>query len=288
MKEKIFIVFVMLFLVSCGEMPNNSDNSSNNNNNNNFGSGLYNSPILVGDIVEKAASGIYVTGNDITNPSFPTVELTSNKTTTLVNGALSPVSVKQASIFEVVSAQSNNLEVITSCHTGLPSNNCMSTFTYKPACSGQVFSRVKLQADNGGATVINVMGNSTDYAAQCEKNVDDNITMQISDTSHYFKDINEIYYFTVDIDKPAKNGYRYSANGAANGFYYSYECFHSNNQKCTGFVQLLGKIGKFDCKGETEMKLDIKADYFEGAKKVTFTAQGFGLGHDDNYTCLPK
>lgn len=91
MKEKIFMVFVMLFLVSCGEMPNNSDNSSNNNNN--FGSGLYNSPILVGDIVEKPASGIYVTGNDITNPSFPTVELTSNKTTTLVNGALSPVSV---------------------------------------------------------------------------------------------------------------------------------------------------------------------------------------------------
>ena len=129
MKEKIFMVFVMLFLVSCGEMPNNSDNSSNNNNNNNFGSGLYNSPILVGDIVEKPASGIYVTGNDITNPTFLTVELTSNKTTTLVNGALSPVYVKQASIFEVVSAQSNNLEVITSCHTGLPSNNCMSTFT---------------------------------------------------------------------------------------------------------------------------------------------------------------
>lgn len=112
--------------------------------------------------------------------------------------------------------------------------------------------------------------------------------MKISSSSHYFNNINEIYYFTVELNKPAKNGYRYSANGAANGFYYSYECYHSDSKTCNGFIQLLGKIGRYECKGETELALKIKAEYFEGAKEVTFTAKGFGLGHDDNYTCLMK
>ena len=120
------------------------------------------------------------------------------------------------------------------------------------------------------------------------KNIEDNVTMKISSSSHYFNNINEIYYFTVELNKPAKNGYRYSANGAANGFYYSYECYHSDSKTCNGFIQLLGKIGRYECKGETELALKIKAEYFEGAKEVTFTAKGFGLGHDDNYTCLMK
>lgn len=281
MKEKIFMLITLLFLVSCGEIPEN--NSSNG-----YGSGLYSVPILMGDIVEKAATGIYVTGNDITNSNLPFVELSTNKMTTIVNGALSPVSVEQASIFEVVSASSNNLEVTTSCHTGLPMNNCMSSFIYKPSCSGQAASYVKLQADKGGAAVISVIGSSSDFATQCEKNVDDNVSMTISDSSHDFRNINEIFYFTVQIDKPAKNGYRYSVNGAANGFYYSYECYYVDNKTCNGFVQLIGKIGRYECKGETELVLQIKADYFEGKDEVTFTAGGFGVGHDDNYTCLMK
>lgn len=284
-KEKIFMVVVLIFLVSCGEVPENS----NNNGGGSYGLGLYSAPILMGDIVEKPATGIYVTGNDITSSTLPYVELSPSKITTIVYGNLSPVAVKQASIFEVVSALSDNLEVTTSCHTGLPMNNCMSSFIYKPKCSGQVSSNVKLQADKGGATVINVIGKTEDNGVQCEKNVDDNVTMTISDSSHYFKNINEIFYFTVNVDKPAKNGYRYSANGAANGFYYSYECYHSDNKTCNGFVQLLGKVGRYDCRdSETELALKIKADYFEGTKSVTFTAKGFGLGKDDNYTCMMK
>ena len=283
MKEKVFMVLVLLFLVACGELPEGSENNGNS-----YGLGLYSSPMLMGDIVEKAATGVYVEGTDITNPNLPFVELTPNKTTTIVNGKLSPVAVKQASIFEVVSAMNDSLEVTTSCHTGLPVNNCMSSFIYKPKCNGQVTSNIKLQADKGGAKVISVMGNADSFSTECEKNIEDNVTMKISSSSHYFNNINEIYYFTVELNKPAKNGYRYSANGAANGFYYSYECYHSDSKTCNGFVQLLGKIGRYECKGETELVLKIKAEYFEGAKEVTFTAKGFGPGHDDNYSCLMK
>ena len=75
----------------------------------------------------------------------------------------------------------------------------MSTFTYTPKCNGQVFSRVKLQADTGGAKVINVIGNAENFPKQCEKDLDDNITMTISDSHHQFKNINEILYYDVNI-----------------------------------------------------------------------------------------
>ena len=280
MKEKIFMIIVVLFLISCGEVFNNTADLEDSTS---YGLGLYNEPILVGDIVEKAANDIYVSGQDVEN-NFPTVTLKPNGTT-LVNGALSPISVKHASTFEVVSAISDNIHVITSCHTGLANNNCMSTFTYTPKCNGQVFSRVKLQADTGGAKVINVIGNAENFPKQCEKDLDDNITMTISDSHHQFKNINEIFYFSIDIDKPAKNGYKYSANGAVNGFYYSYECFYNNNKKCTGFVKLTGKIGAYQCMGATELNLKIRADYFEGAKSVNLNVKGLGIGRDKNYKC---
>lgn len=196
---------------------------------------------------------------------------------------------KNASFFEVTSMQKKDFLTTTSCHTSLPYSSCSTTFTYKPSCSGTDFTYLKLQADKSAPVIVTIAGHSDAFADNCSKYQLDNVTLSTDKASHRFTYSGETFYFTLKADKEIPEGFSFSTNGALNGFYYSYSCFAGDNT-CSGFAQFLGKVGQFECKGESTVSFKIYADPFstKGHTPVTITLYGAGTGRDENYPCQMK
>lgn len=279
---KKFVCLLIMFITACGS-DIVSDNSTSLNN-----SGIYAAPILYGDYVEKPGTSIVIKGDSFSDNTNSLIELSPNSSA-FIEAVLQPVSVKNASFFEVTSMQKKDFLTATSCHTSLPYSTCSTTFTYKPYCSGTDFTYLKLQADKSAPVIITVAGHSDEFADNCSKYQLDNVTLSTEKASHRFTYTGETFYFTLKADKELPEGFSYSTNGALNGFYYSYSCFLNDNT-CSGFAQFLGKVGQFECKGESTVSFKIYADPFstKGHIPVTITLYGAGIGKDENYPCKMK
>lgn len=279
---KKIVYLLLIFITACGgDIVSDSSTSSN-------GSGIYTALILSGDYVEKPATSIVLNSNSFSDNTNTLIELAPNASA-FVEAKLQPVSVKNASFFEVTSMQKKDFLTTTSCHTSLPYSSCSTTFTYKPSCSGTDFTYLKLQADKSAPVIVTIAGHSDAFADNCSKYQLDNITLSTDKASHHFTYSGETFYFTLKADKEIPEGFSFSTNGALNGFYYSYSCFAGDNT-CSGFAQFLGKVGQFECKGESTVSFKIYADPFstKGHTPVTITLYGAGTGRDENYPCQMK
>lgn len=279
---KKIVYLLLIFITACGgDIVSDSSTSSN-------GSGIYTALILSGDYVEKPATSIVLNSNSFSDNTNTLIELAPNASA-FVEAKLQPVSVKNASFFEVTSMQKKDFLTTTSCHTSLPYSSCSTTFTYKPSCSGTDFTYLKLQADKSAPVIVTIAGHSDAFADNCSKYQLDNITLSTDKASHRFTYSGETFYFTLKADKEIPEGFSFSTNGALNGFYYSYSCFAGDNT-CSGFAQFLGKVGQFECKGESSVSFKIYADPFstKGHTPVTITLYGAGTGRDENYPCQMK
>lgn len=279
---KKIVYLLLIFITACGgDIVSDSSTSSN-------GSGIYTALILSGDYVEKPATSILLNSNSFSDNTNTLIELAPNASA-FVEAKLQPVSVKNASFFEVTSMQKKDFLTTTSCHTSLPYSSCSTTFTYKPSCSGTDFTYLKLQADKSAPVIVTIAGHSDAFADNCSKYQLDNVTLSTDKASHRFTYSGETFYFTLKADKEIPEGFSFSTNGALNGFYYSYSCFAGDNT-CSGFAQFLGKVGQFDCKGESTVSFKIYADPFstKGHTPVTITLYGAGTGRDENYPCQMK
>lgn len=279
---KKIVYLLLIFITACGgDIVSDSSTSSN-------GSGIYTALILSGDYVEKPATSIVLNSNSFSDNTNTLIELAPNASA-FVEAKLQPVSVKNASFFEVTSMQKKDFLTTTSCHTSLPYSSCSTTFTYKPSCSGTDFTYLKLQADKSAPVIVTIAGHSDAFADNCSKYQLDNVTLSTDKASHRFTYSGETFYFTLKADKEIPEGFSFSTNGALNGFYYSYSCFAGDNT-CSGFAQFLGKVGQFECKGESTVSFKIYADPFstKGHTPVTITLYGAGTGRDENYLCQMK
>lgn len=279
---KKIVYLLLIFITACGgDIVSDSSTSSN-------GSGIYTALILSGDYVEKPATSIVLNSNSFSDNTNTLIELAPNASA-FVEAKLQPVSVKNASFFEVTSMQKKDFLTTTSCHTSLPYSSCSTTFTYKPSCSGTDFTYLKLQADKSAPVIVTIAGHSYAFADNCSKYQLDNVTLSTDKASHRFTYSGETFYFTLKADKEIPEGFSFSTNGALNGFYYSYSCFAGDNT-CSGFAQFLGKVGQFECKGESTVSFKIYADPFstKGHTPVTITLYGAGTGRDENYPCQMK
>ena len=279
---KKIVYLLLIFITACGgDIVSDSSTSSN-------GSGIYTALILSGDYVEKPATSIVLNSNSFSDNTNTLIELAPNASA-FVEAKLQPVSVKNASFFEVTSMQKKYFLTTTSCHTSLPYSSCSTTFTYKPSCSGTDFTYLKLQADKSAPVIVTIAGHSDAFADNCSKYQLDNVTLSTDKASHRFTYSGETFYFTLKADKEIPEGFSFSTNGALNGFYYSYSCFAGDNT-CSGFAQFLGKVGQFECKGESTVSFKIYADPFstKGHTPVTITLYGAGTGRDENYPCQMK
>lgn len=279
---KKIVYLLLIFITACGgDIVSDSSTSSN-------GSGIYTALILSGDYVEKPATSIVLNSNSFSDNTNTLIELAHNASA-FVEAKLQPVSVKNASFFEVTSMQKKDFLTTTSCHTSLPYSSCSTTFTYKPSCSGTDFTYLKLQADKSAPVIVTIAGHSDAFADNCSKYQLDNVTLSTDKASHRFTYSGETFYFTLKADKEIPEGFSFSTNGALNGFYYSYSCFAGDNT-CSGFAQFLGKVGQFECKGESTVSFKIYADPFstKGHTPVTITLYGAGTGRDENYPCQMK
>lgn len=279
---KKIVYLLLIFITACGgDIVSDSSTSSN-------GSGIYTALILSGDYVEKPATSIVLNSNSFSDNTNTLIELAPNASA-FVEAKLQPVSVKNASFFEVTSMQKKDFLTTTSCHTSLPYSSCSTTFTYKPSCSGTDFTYLKLQADKSAPVIVTIAGHSDAFADNCSKYQLDNITLSTDKASHRFTYSGETFYFTLKADKEIPEGFSFSTNDALNGFYYSYSCFAGDNT-CSGFAQFLGKVGQFECKGESTVSFKIYADPFstKGHTPVTITLYGAGTGRDENYPCQMK
>ena len=279
---KKIVYLLLIFITACGgDIVSDSSTSSN-------GSGIYTALILSGDYVEKPATSIVLNSNSFSDNTNTLIELAPNASA-FVEAKLQPVSVKNASFFEVTSMQKKDFLTTTSCHTSLPYSSCSTTFTYKPSCSGTDFTYLKLQADKSAPVIVTIAGHSDAFADNCSKYQLDNVTLSTDKASHRFTYSGKTFYFTLKADKEIPEGFSFSTNGALNGFYYSYSCFAGENT-CSGFAQFLGKVGQFECKGESTVSFKIYADPFstKGHTPVTITLYGAGTGRDENYPCQMK
>lgn len=279
---KKIVYLLLIFITACGgDIVSDSSTSSN-------GSGIYTALILSGDYVEKPATSIVLNSNSFSDNTNTLIELAPNASA-FVEAKLQPVSVKNASFFEVTSMQKKDFLTTTSCHTSLPYSSCSTTFTYKPSCSGTDFTYLKLQADKSAPVIVTIAGHSDAFADNCSTYQLDNVTLSTDKASHRFTYSGETFYFTLKADKEIPEGFSFSTNGALNGFYYSYSCFAGDNT-CSGFAQFLGKVGQFECKGESSVSFKIYADPFstKGHTPVTITLYGAGTGRDENYPCQMK
>ena len=279
---KKIVYLLLIFITACGgDIVSDSSTSSN-------GSGIYTALILSGDYVEKPATSILLNSNSFSDNTNTLIELAPNASA-FVEAKLQPVSVKNASFFEVTSMQKKDFLTTTSCHTSLPYSSCSTTFTYKPSCSGTDFTYLKLQADKSAPVIVTIAGHSDAFADNCSTYQLDNVTLSTDKASHRFTYSGETFYFTLKADKEIPEGFSFSTNGALNGFYYSYSCFAGDNT-CSGFAQFLGKVGQFECKGESSVSFKIYADPFstKGHTPVTITLYGAGTGRDENYPCQMK
>ena len=279
---KKIVYLLLIFITACGgDIVSDSSTSSN-------GSGIYTALILSGDYVEKPATSIVLNSNSFSDNTNTLIELAPNASA-FVEAKLQPVSVKNASFFEVTSMQKKDFLTTTSCHTSLPYSSCSTTFTYKPSCSGTDFTYLKLQADKSAPVIVTIAGHSDAFADNCSKYQLDNVTLSTDKASHRFTYSGETFYFTLKADKEIPEGFSFSTNGALNGFYYSYSCFAGDNT-CSGFAQFLGKVGQFECIGESTVSFKIYADPFstKGHTPVTITLYGAGTGRDENYPCQMK
>lgn len=279
---KKIVYLLLIFITACGgDIVSDSSTSSN-------GSGIYTALILSGDYVEKPATSILLNSNSFSDNTNTLIELAPNASA-FVEAKLHPVSVKNASFFEVTSMQKKDFLTTTSCHTSLPYSSCSTTFTYNPSCSGTDFTYLKLQADKSAPVIVTIAGHSDAFADNCSKYQLDNVTLSTDKASHRFTYSGETFYFTLKADKEIPEGFSFSTNGALNGFYYSYSCFAGDN-RCSGFAQFLGKVGQFECKGESTVSFKIYADPFstKGHTPVTITLYGAGTGRDENYPCQMK
>ena len=279
---KKIVYLLLIFITACGgDIVSDSSTSSN-------GSGIYTALILSGDYVEKPATSILLNSNSFSDNTNTLIELAPNASA-FVEAKLQPVSVKNASFFEVTSMQKKDFLTTTSCHTSLPYSSCSTTFTYKPSCSGTDFTYLKLQADKSAPVIVTIAGHSDAFADNCSTYQLDNVTLSTDKASHRFTYSGETFYFTLKADKEIPEGFSFSTNGALNGFYYSYSCFAGDNT-CSGFAQFLGKVGQFECKGESTVSFKIYADPFstKGHTPVTITLYGAGTGRDENYPCQMK
>lgn len=279
---KKIVYLLLIFITACGgDIVSDGSTSSN-------GSGIYTALILSGDYVEKPATSIVRNSNSFSDNTNTLIELAPNASA-FVEAKLQPVSVKNASFFEVTSMQKKDFLTTTSCHTSLPYSSCSTTFTYNPSCSGTDFTYLKLQADKSAPVIVTIAGHSDAFADNCSKYQLDNVTLSTDKTSHRFTYSGETFYFTLKADKEIPEGFSFSTNGALNGFYYSYSCFAGDNT-CSGFAQFLGKVGQFECKGESTVSFKIYADPFstKGHTPVTITLYGAGTGRDENYLCQMK
>lgn len=278
---KKIVYLLLIFITACGgDIVSDSSTSSN-------GSGIYTALILSGDYVEKPATSIVLNSNSFSDNTNTLIELAPNASA-FVEAKLQPVSVKNASFFEVTSMQKKDFLTTTSCHTSLPYSSCSTTFTYT-SCSGTDFAYLKLQADKSAPVIVTIAGHSDAFADNCSKYQLDNVTLSTDKASHRFTYSGETFYFTLKADKEIPEGFSFSTNGALNGFYYSYSCFAGDNT-CSGFAQFLGKVGQFECKGESTVSFKIYADPFstKGHTPVTITLYGAGTGRDENYPCQMK
>lgn len=279
---KKIVYLLLIFITACGgDIVSDSSTSSN-------GSGIYTALILSGDYVEKPATSIVLNSNSFSDNTNTLIELAPNASA-FVEAKLQPPAVKNASFFEVTSMQKKDFLTTTSCHTSLPYSSCSTTFTYKPSCSGTDFTYLKLQADKSAPVIVTIAGHSDAFADNCSKYQLDNVTLSTDKASHRFTYSGETFYFTLKADKEIPEGFSFSTNGALNGFYYSYSCFAGDNT-CSGFAQFLGKVGQFECKGESTVSFKIYADPFstKGHTTVTITLYGAGTGRDENYPCQIK
>lgn len=279
---KKIVYLLLIFITACGgDIVSDSSTSSN-------GSGIYTALILSGDYVEKPATSIVLNSNSFSDNTNTLIELAPNASA-FVEAKLQPVSVKNASFFEVTSMQKKDFLTTTSCHTSLPYSSCSTTFTYKPSCSGTDFTYLKLQADKSAPVIVTIAGHSDAFADNCSKYQLDNVILSTDKASHRFTYSGETFYFTLKADKEIPEGFSFSTNGALNGFYYSYSCFAGDNT-CSGFAQFLGKVGQFECIGESTVSFKIYADPFstKGHTPVTITLYGAGTGRDENYPCQMK
>lgn len=278
---KRFLFILVLFLISCGN-ESSVDNSSVSN------SVIYTSPILSGDYIEKAATSIFVESASFTDSTKSLIELQPN-TSALVEAKLQPVANDKASFFEVTTMQKADFLITSSCHTSLPYGSCSTSITYNPVCSGSSLTYFKLQADKSSPKIVTVSGSSYEYADNCSIYNLDNITLTADKSYYSFSYAGESFYFTLKADKSIPKGYSYSTNGALNGFYYSYACFAEDNT-CTGFAQFTGKVGRYECKGESSLSISIYADPFttKGHTPAKITLYGAGTGRDENYPCAMK
>ena len=278
---KRFLFILVLFLISCGN-ESSVDNSSVSN------YVIYTSPILSGDYIEKAATSVFVESVSFTDSTKSLIELQPN-TSALVEAKLQPVANDKASFFEVTTMQKADFLITSSCHTSLPYGSCSTSITYNPVCSGTSFTYFKLQADKSSPKIVTVSGTSYEYADNCSSYNLDNITLTADKSYYSFSYAGESFYFTLKADKSIPKGYSYSTNGALNGFYYSYACFAEDNT-CTGFAQWTGKVGRYECKGESSLSISIYADPFttKGYTPAKITLYGAGTGRDENYPCAMK
>lgn len=144
---KKIVYLLLIFITACGgDIVSDSSTSSN-------GSGIYTALILSGDYVEKPATSIVLNSNSFSDNTNTLIELAPNASA-FVEAKLQPVSVKNASFFEVTSMQKKDFLTTTSCHTSLPYSSCSTTFTYKPSCSGTDFTYLKLQADKSAPVIV--------------------------------------------------------------------------------------------------------------------------------------
>lgn len=279
---KNIFYLLLIFITACGGGIDSDSSTSIN------GSGIYTAPILTGDYVEKPTTSIVLNSNSFSDSTNTLIELTPN-TSAFVEAKLQPAAVKNASFFEVTSMQKKDFLTTTSCHTSLPYSTCSTTFTYTPYCSGTDFTYLKLQTDKSAPVIVTVAGYSDAFADNCSIYKLDNVTLSTDKSSHRFTYSGETFYFTLKADKEIPEGFSFSTNGALNGFYYSYSCFSGDNT-CSGFAQFLGKVGQFECKGETTVSFKIYADPFStnGHTPVTITLYGAGTGRDENYPCQMK
>lgn len=282
MRKILYVLILIIFFTACGG-DIVSDNSTSLNS-----SGIYTAPNLSGDYIEKPAESIVLRSDSFSDDTKALIELSPNSSA-LVEAVLQPVSVKNASFFEVTTMQKKDFVTTSSCHTSLPYSSCSASFTYKPYCSGTDYTYIKLQADKSAPVILTVTGHSDAFADNCSVYQLKNVTLSAENTGHRFTYSGETFYFTAKADKDIPDGFSYSTNGAINGFYYSYTCF-SNDNTCSGFAQFLGKAGQFECKGETTLSFKIYADPFSttGHTPVTITLYGAGTGRDENYPCAMK
>ena len=188
---KKIVYLLLIFITACGgDIVSDSSTSSN-------GSGIYTALILSGDYVEKPATSIVLNSNSFSDNTNTLIELAPNASA-FVEAKLQPVSVKNASFFEVTSMQKKDFLTTTSCHTSLPYSSCSTTFTYNPSCSGTDFTYLKLQADKSAPVIVTIAGHSDAFADNCSKYQLDNVTLSTDKASHRFTYSGETFYFTTN------------------------------------------------------------------------------------------